>query len=230
MTDERTRGPRIVRSILVVIVMITAFTACTKGYGASDRPPNPGATCSGILSTVIERERSGDTTDYINEQIAWLTTHCPTEYDTFADYSSARISARQFGTEACSEWAQRIRQEAVELLSADALCTGGPSSGQSGEQAQPGGGLAWNQAIDHTGTTQRVCGPLAGSGQSEDDVFLNLGLDYPDPGRFQFVLWDVGGVEAIPLGTTLCAAGPITLYNGVAQMELHSAEQIEIVR
>lgn len=181
-----------------------------------------------MLSTVIERCRSGDTADSINEQIAWLTTHCPTEYDTFADYSSARSSARQFGPEACTEWEQRMRREAVELLRADGLCTGA-SVGQSDEHTQPDDGLAWNQAIEHAGTTQRVCGPLAGSGQSEDDVFLNLGLDYPDPGRFQYVLWDVGGVEAIPLGTTLCATSPITLC-GVAQMELYSAEEVDVFR
>jgi hypothetical protein len=95
-------------------------------------------------------------------------------------------------------------------------------------EEQPGGGVRWNQAVDHAGTTQRVCGPLAGGGNSDDDVFLNLGLDYPDPDRFQIVVWDVGSLESIDGGVTLCASGQITLYDGVAQIELTDPSLIEI--
>lgn len=96
-------------------------------------------------------------------------------------------------------------------------------------EQQPGGGVAWNQASSYASTFQRVCGPFAGWGSSNDDVFFNLGLDYPDPGRFQIVIWDIGGVEPIPsYGATLCTAGKITLYNGVAQIELYDPSAIEI--
>ncbi|MCP2032187.1 hypothetical protein L1277_002286 [Okibacterium sp. HSC-33S16] len=95
-------------------------------------------------------------------------------------------------------------------------------------ETQPGGGIAWNDAAAYAGTTQRVCGPLAGTGNSSDDVFVNLGRDYPDPGRFQIVVWDVGALEPIRGGVTVCTAGVITLYNGVAQIELESPELIEI--
>ena len=95
-------------------------------------------------------------------------------------------------------------------------------------ESQPGGGIAWNEAGSYAGTTQRMCGPLAGSGNSNDDVFLNLGRDYPDAERFQIVLWDIGGVEPIPYGATLCTSGLITLYEGVAQIELQSASLVEI--
>lgn len=93
---------------------------------------------------------------------------------------------------------------------------------------QPGGGIAWDEAANYAGTTQRVCGPLAGSGNSNDDVFLSLGRDYPDAERFQIVLWDIGGVEPIPHGTTLCTSGPVTLHEGVAQIELQSASLVEV--
>lgn len=83
-------------------------------------------------------------------------------------------------------------------------------------------------AVNYAGTTQRVCGPFAGTGSSNDDVFLNLGRDYPDPERLQIVLWDVGSVEPITNGATLCASGQITLYEGVAQIELQSASLVEI--
>ena len=86
----------------------------------------------------------------------------------------------------------------------------------------------WNQAAENAGTTQRVCGPLAGGGNSEDDVFLNLGRDYPDSDRFQIVIWDVGGLEPIDGGVTLCTTGEITLYEGVAQIELTDPSLIDI--
>ena len=95
-------------------------------------------------------------------------------------------------------------------------------------ETQPGGGILWDQAVDYAWTTQRVCGPLAGGGNSEDDVFLNLGRDYPDRERFQIVVWDVGGLEPIDGGVTLCTSGEITLYEGVAQIELTDPSVTEI--
>ena len=116
-------------------------------------------------------------------------------------------------------------------MSEDGLCSDGTAGSlvdASTVENQPGGGFAGNEAGNYAGMTQHVCGPLAGSGDSNDDVFLNLGRDYPDTGRFQIVLWDIGGVEPIPHGTTLCTMGEITLYEGVAQVELEFAGQVEI--
>ena len=95
-------------------------------------------------------------------------------------------------------------------------------------ETQPGGGISWDQATDYAGSNQRVCGPLAGGGNSDNDVFLNLGRDYPDRDRFQIVIWDIGGLEPIAGGVTLCTAGVITLYEGVAQIELRDPSAIEI--
>jgi len=86
-----------------------------------------------------------------------------------------------------------------------------------------------NDAFDIV-LAQRVCGPLAGSGTSEDDVLLDLGVDYPSPDRFQIVIWDVGGVDSIPFGSTVCTTGPIALYNGVPEIALHSASEVEIYK
>mgnify|MGYP006344436401 CR=1 FL=1 len=96
------------------------------------------------------------------------------------------------------------------------------------ESQWPNDGLSWGQAVNHVGTTQRVCGPLMSMRTSDDDVFLNLGRDYPDSQRFTIVLWDIGGVKSVSPGLTICANGPITSYNGVAQIELRSLDRIEI--
>jgi hypothetical protein len=96
------------------------------------------------------------------------------------------------------------------------------------EPDRPAGSTSWSDAADHVGETLRVCGPLAGMGRDSDDVFLNLGRDYPDPSRFTIVIWDVGGVEPIKTGTTLCTRGEITDYKGVAEIELRSPGDVEV--
>jgi hypothetical protein len=100
-------------------------------------------------------------------------------------------------------------------------------AGSAPADSQPGGGIPWNEALSHAGTTQRVCGPLVGTGHSGNDVFLDLGLDYPDLGRFQIVVWDVGSLDPIDGGVTVCATGPITLYNGVPEIQLTDPKGIE---
>ncbi|MGO4534387.1 hypothetical protein [Leifsonia sp. 2MCAF36] len=61
-------------------------------------------------------------------------------------------------------------------------------------------------------------------------MFLNLGGDYPDPDRFQIVVWDIGALEPIESGATVCTSGRITLYKGVGQIELTDPSKIEIYR
>src|SRR5690606_28176000 len=126
----------------------------------------------------------------------------------------------------CSELSARIRPEALALVNEDGPCGDGAALPRANEQ--PGGGIAWTDAVNYAGTSQRVCEPLAGAGVSDADVFLNLGLDYPDPGRFQIIIWDVGALEPIPFGSTLCTSGVITLYHGVAQIELKDPTLVEI--
>ena len=60
---------------------------------------------------------------------------------------------------------------------------------------QPGGGISWSDTVSYFGSHQRVCGPFAGWGASDNDVFLNLGHDYPSLGRFQIELYDPTRVE-----------------------------------
>ena len=97
------------------------------------------------------------------------------------------------------------------------------------QNQQPGGGIAWNEAGSHAWSYQRVCGPFAGWGSSDNDVFLNLGVDYPNPARFQIVLWDIEWfVPLPPLDATVCAEGNITLYEGVAQIELYDPTLVEL--
>lgn len=217
--------------ILIAAPMTVLLLTGCSNYGEGSNRSEPSFTCDDVLATVVHRERTGDTAEAINSELDWLGNNCSAAYDTFVDYTSTKGLAEQFGPDTCDSLTQYIGRESIALLSEDGLCSGGTAGSLADAPAvenQPGGGIAWNEAVDYAGTTQRVCGPLSGNGNSNDDVFLNLGRDYPDPERFQIVLWDIGGVEPISYGATLCTSGEITLYEGVAQIELQSAGLVEI--
>lgn len=218
--------------LIVAPLTILLLTSCSS-YQGSNIPSEPSLTCDDVLATVVHRERTADTAGAINSELDWLGNNCATAYKTFVDYASAKGVAEQFGPDTCDSWTQRIGRESVSLLSEDGLCSGGIAGSLGGTPVvkdQPGGGIAWNEAANYAGTTQRVCGPLAGAGNSNDAAFLDLGRDYPDSERFQIVLWGIGGVEPIPYGATLCTSGQITLFEGVAQIELRSASLVEIYK
>lgn len=209
---------------------VLLLTSCSS-YGGGSNRSEPSITCDGVLATVVHRLRTDDTAGAIDSELDWLGDNCSAAYDIFVDYVSTKGMAEQFGPDDCDSLTQYIGRESIALLREDGLCSSGTSGSLADAPAvenQPGGGIAWNEAVGYAGTTQRVCGPLSGNGSSNDDVFLNLGRDYPDPERFQIVLWDVGGVEPISYGATLCTSGQITLYEGVAQIELQSASLVEI--
>lgn len=220
------------RILIAAPLTVLLFTGCSS-YGESNGRAEPPVTCSDVLASVVHRERTGDTAGAINSELDWLSKNCSTEYDTFVDYASAKGMAERLGPDTCYSLTQHIGRGSIALLSEDGLCSGdtaGSLNDGAKAENQPGGGIAWNEAATHAGTTQRVCGPFAGTGNSNDDVFLNLGRDYPDPTRFQIVLWDVGTLEPISSGATLCTSGQITLYEGVAQIELRSADLVEIYK
>jgi len=227
--------------VFSVAVVLPLLAAC-YGYGGSSSSSSydagsggTAATCDDVFNSALQRESRGDTSGTINSEIDWLGRNCSTQYDTLIGYISTKATIDPGNLESCDVWLERIGLGAAELLWDDRLCTAEstetetePDAGSGSSGQQPGGGIAWDEAISYVGTSQRVCGPLAGSGNSTDDVFLNLGRDYPDRGRFQIVIWDVGSLEPIAYGSTLCTTGVITNYEGVAQIELNDPGMVEI--
>lgn len=222
------------RARLIAASMATMFWATGCSATSSDGEVGQGLTCRKLMNNIIHLERAGSAGqggDPVSENMEWLSTNgCDHQYDIIVDYISARSTSKNLGLQRCSELAKNIAPAAIKLLRQDRVCMGNPrrSVRETAADRNPGGGIAWNEAANHVGTSQRVCGPLSGIGSSEDDVFLNLGRDYPDPARFTIVLWDVGSVQAPPSGAMLCASGVISTYEGVAQMELRSVGAVEI--
>ena len=158
-----------------------------------------------------------------------LSRSCSTEYGIATDYFSTATSAGSFGPKSCDSWNEyNISPEAIELLREDGLCTSGGSQVQP-EPSWPKGGLGWNEAEAHTGSYQRVCGPLTSVRETYDGVFINIGTDYPSPDRFTFIIWGDWHLDPIA-DAVICAAGNIYLYEGVAQIELEEPSELEIWR
>lgn len=216
---DRARQALVPLTLLVSVML----SACTPYQSAGS--DSQALTCSEVFDLLLDDPTPDGAT------IDWLGANCDAEYETLTDYWGATVMVKEFGVEPCEEWGSRISRDAVTLLYREGLCSDDLVASLLGDASvgePPGGGIWWDQAIGAVGTSQRVCGPLVNSGTSEDDVFLNLGLGYPEPGRFTIVIWDIGGIEPIPYGVTLCTTGVITLYEGVAEIELRAAEDVEI--
>ncbi|PCE15576.1 hypothetical protein AUC47_11850 [Microbacterium sp. SZ1] len=212
---------------VVVSALIIGGVWWWNAQASDDRQPSQAtpANCQDVFNAALRQERVGDTAGSINEKLDWLSSSCPEEYDALVGYVSAKGSIAQFGADTCDVWADRVGEAATALLRAEQLCS---VSAGAPAQAPSDGSIRWDQAIAHVGESRHVCGPLASIRGSDDDVFLNLGRDYPDVARFTIVLWDVGGVESLPSGTEVCTSGTITNYDGVAQIELNDVSAVQV--
>lgn len=191
----------------------------------SGEGPQQAVQCDSLLSSVIQRQRTGDTSGAINGEMDSLSTNCSAEYDIAVDYVSEANTTR--GPKSCDSLREfKVRPEAVELLREDGFCTSDNGTSSVGE-SWPNGGLGWDNAEEHAGTYQRVCGPLASMRNTYDGVFVNLGRDYPSTDRFTFIVWGAQ-LEPIETDTTICASGNVYLYEGVTQVELSSPNELEI--
>jgi len=105
-----------------------------------------------------------------------------------------------------------------------------PGAGSTA-QARCAPAVPWNEARSQIGNTLCVEGPVMSVGTSKGgDVFLNLGLAFPDPGRFALFIpaRHVGKFEAAfgtrfwtqLVGKTVQAQGEVKLYRGVAEIIL----------
>ncbi|WP_168627443.1 MULTISPECIES: hypothetical protein [unclassified Cryobacterium] len=157
-----------------------------------------------------------------------LSDNCSDEYEIAVDYL-AHSTDGPFSIDSCDELiGYGVRAESVELLEQDRRCSFGQGEAAVGS-GWPEGGLGWDKAREHSGTMQRVCGPLMSARETSDGTFVNVGQDYPSADRFTFIFWDVY-LEPIGPDAVVCGSGEIYLYNGVAQMEMWDPRALEIWR
>ena len=98
--------------------------------------------------------------------------------------------------------------------------------------------MSWEQARDHIGEQAVVCGPVVDSVYASESrgkpTFLNLGLPYPESGRFTVLIWGgdrdrfPGPPEEYYYGKIICVSGQIEVFRGVVEMIVEEPEQIEV--
>ena len=81
-------------------------------------------------------------------------------------------------------------------------------------------------------------GPVVGANFASESrgqpTFLDVGLAFPNPGRFTVLIWIPNRSnfpappEELYLGKTVCVIGEITLYDGAPEMEIIGPEDISV--
>lgn len=96
--------------------------------------------------------------------------------------------------------------------------------------------IPWEMAGLFAGGEGTVCGPVVRTYFAKktggSPTFLDIGLPYPDPQRLNIIIWGryrdnfPQPPEHLYYQKTVCVSGHIELYQGVAQIEVRSPEQI----
>jgi len=214
--------------------------APTQRASATSTAPS----CDDVFGAIIEMERSAaDYTEQLNDLFGYFSerSDCGPQWDVLIGYVSNKGMLTN-GYLTCADLLYYNQNPlSIELLRQDGLCeplvepvNTPPASPAVQSAPQPATApvrkdyLDWDEAYRHIGTYQVVCGPLASTGGSNDDVFLNLGKAYPNPDRFTVVLWDVGRIGNLPIGTTVCATGTIDTYKDQVQIQVWDINQVQV--
>lgn len=215
-------------AVSAVIVACSPLSTANQTAPPSREEFSPTVNCQALASAIVARDRTGDTSSATNGDMESLRQNCSNEYSIVTDYFSMVIGVAEFGPEPCESWSgYDVRAEAVELLREDGLCFSETASTPLLSD-WPEGGLGWDEAVDHAGSYGRVCGPVQSVRDTDYAVFINIGIDYPSPDRFTFILWDYTWLEPINKGAVVCGSGDISLHEGVAQIALATPADIEI--
>lgn len=98
--------------------------------------------------------------------------------------------------------------------------------------------FSWKDAYNHIGEDVTLEGKIVDSYQAAESTgsptFLDMGASYPDDNRVTIVVWEEdlynfdGDPETMYMNETVEVTGTLTTYDGVAQIEIESQDQIKI--
>lgn len=99
-------------------------------------------------------------------------------------------------------------------------------------------GYPWQDARQYLGQRVTICGPVVNTSfrpeANGSPTFLNIGRDYPDPERFQVVIWGENlhsfdyEADTFYQGREVCVTGEVEEYQGVAEMTAYGPDQIGV--
>jgi DNA/RNA endonuclease YhcR with UshA esterase domain len=114
-----------------------------------------------------------------------------------------------------------------------------PEYTETAVQQEVPSAIPWQDAANYEGESVTIEGPVLGAmyaaASNGEPTFLNVGKDYPDPGRFTIVIWgeNRGAFSEAPedayADKTVRVTGAVDSYEGVPQIEISSPDDIEIV-
>lgn len=229
MDAHELRLSQFLRGVLAISAIATVAILASCSPTTRSGPVLAASDCSTLLDAAVQYERFG--AGDIDSVMQTLSDNCSDAYEVAVDYLASSTDSA-FGLRNCEDLlGYDVRPEAVKLLEEDGTCTFATAVGpvEPPEPAWPNGGLGWDEARAHAGTVQRVCGPLVSVRETDDGTFVNVGLDYPSPGRFTFVFWDVY-LDPIDAAATVCGSGEVYLYDGVPQIEMWEPGALEVWR
>jgi hypothetical protein len=119
----------------------------------------------------------------------------------------------------------------------------GPSAARMREQAIPWREV-WAHPQDFRGETVAVIGRVASTTFLPEiegaPTFLNLGNPHPDTPRMELVIWEenrhsflsseASAPETRYRGRRVCAAGTVSLHEGIPQIELRTPRQLLLLQ
>jgi len=130
-----------------------------------------------------------------------------------------------------------LAQSGAETIPTPSTVPESSSETETPKAGLPAGAIWWYEAKDHIGDRATVYGPVAGtfygSSVKGRPTFLNIGEDHPSKKRFTVVIWGQNRgnfpepPESFYEGKTICVTGLIQEYDGIAQIEVTTPDQIQ---
>jgi DNA/RNA endonuclease YhcR with UshA esterase domain len=119
-----------------------------------------------------------------------------------------------------------------------ACATGSPSATPVAPTTGSSAVVPWTDADAHIGEMVTIEGPVVtgvyAESSSGEPTFLNVGRDYPDPGRFTVVIWGENRLsfpdapESMYVGETVQVTGEVTEYEGIPEVSVSSPAMIKV--
>jgi len=127
----------------------------------------------------------------------------------------------------------------LTLIAIGTICLGNKSSADDAVKpatmpaTTTAAAINWDQAAKHVGETVTVTGPVKGTHVSTGGktLILNIGKDYPDPGRFSIMIATDAKNPAKAddyTGKTVTVTGKIVLYRNVPEIKADKAAELTI--
>jgi hypothetical protein len=220
--------------LLLLAVSIFGFTSCKANETIQAQPPQldhfdistiaPQTTGESFSIAITAKDGNENTFTSFNEEISLSDssgTIAPTMTMSFSEgklTSSVRINTLHKSNKITASFF-------------------GKSGSSNSFDVRPAG-TSWRFAKFFDGKNLTVYGPVKSTNWATTSrgqpTFINVGNAYPDPNRFQVVIWVQyrsnfpGAPENIYSNKTVYVTGTIKLYEGVPEMVITSPSQIQV--